>query len=125
MYSLTPNFFVTDIDATIQYYKALGFEVVAQVPEEGALDWVMMNCESVVIMFQTFKSLGEDLPVIRREKGSPMLLYIKTKDIVAFYENIKSKVSITKPLEKTFYGANEFSIIDPNDVLITFADDGE
>ncbi|MFM2393136.1 MAG: hypothetical protein RLZZ546_1118 [Bacteroidota bacterium] len=126
MYSLTPNFFVSNLNDTIEFYNKLGFEVVAQVPEEGAnFDWVMMSCDTVVIMFQTFQSLRNDLPEIKREKGSPMLLYIKMKDIETFYKSIQPFIKIAKPLEKTFYGAKEFSIIDPNDIWITFANDGE
>lgn len=39
MDSLSPNFFVNDINETITFYKQLGFETIATVPEEGDYVW--------------------------------------------------------------------------------------
>ena len=41
------------------------------------------------------------------------------------YEKIKDKVTIYKGLEKTFYGATEFSIVDNNNYILTFAEHEE
>ena len=51
------------------------------------------------------------------------MLYIKMTGVRKFHENIKDKVTIYKGLEKTFYGATEFSIIDINNYLLTFAEE--
>jgi len=124
MESLTPNIFVKDMNETIAFYKELGFSVVMMVPETGTdLVWAMMVNGSVSIMFQTFVSLADELPEISRENGGSLLLYIKLKKIREFFELIKEKVSILKPLEKTFYGATEFSITDNNNYVLTFAED--
>jgi uncharacterized glyoxalase superfamily protein PhnB len=72
--------------------------------------------------FQTFESLCEYLPQISRVSGASLLLYINVKDIEAFYKEIKDKVTVLKGLEKTFYGATEFSIIDNNNYVLTFAE---
>jgi uncharacterized glyoxalase superfamily protein PhnB len=124
MESLSPNLFVKDIDATIAYYKLLGFEVVMTVPETGPnLVWAMMVKGSVTMMFQTFESLAQELPQISRTDGGSLLLYIKLKNIRAFFEDVKDKVNVLKGLEKTFYGATEFSILDNNNYVLTFAED--
>lgn len=123
MDSLTPNIFVRDINKTIDFYKQLGFIVTMTVPQEGDYVWAMMVCGSVSLMFQTFDSLGEELPEINRNDGGSLLLYIKMKDIRAFYNLISAKVEVLKGLEKTFYGATEFSIIDINGYILTFAED--
>ena len=123
MDSLAPNFFVKKITETIEFYKQLGFTVVATVPDQGDYVWVMMTCASVTIMFQTFESLGKDLPEIKRQDGGSLLFYIKLKNIRVFFESLKSKVTIVKGLEKTFYGATEFSIQDNNGYVLTFAED--
>lgn len=123
MESLSPNIFVKDINATIAFYKILGFELTMTVPEQGDYVWVMMTCGSVALMFQTFDSLGEALPDIARSKGGSLLLYIKLKNIRAFFTNVKDKVTVLKGLEKTFYGATEFSIKDVNGYILTFAED--
>ena len=123
MDSLAPNFFIKNITQTIEFYNQLGFTVVATVPDQGDYVWVMMTCASVTIMFQTFESLGKDLPEIKRQDGGSLLFYIKLKNIRVFFESLKSKVTIVKGLEKTLYGATEFSIQDNNGYVLTFAED--
>ncbi|MBK8627805.1 MAG: VOC family protein [Saprospiraceae bacterium] len=123
MDSISPNIFVKDINKTIDFYKELGFNVVTTVPEQGDIFWAMMTCGNVTFMFQTFESLGTELPAISRQNGGSLLLYIQTSDIRKFFDRIKDKVKVVKELEKTFYGATEFSIEDNNGFLLTFAED--
>ena len=123
MDTVSPNIFVTDIKQTIDFYKHLGFNVVTTVPEQGDIFWAMMTCGNVTFMFQTFESLGNELPTISRQNGGSLLLYIKTTEIKNFFDKIKDNVKVIKELEKTFYGATEFSIEDNNGYLLTFAED--
>jgi len=124
MESLSPNIFVKDIKATIAFYKQLGFEVAMSVPEGGdELVWAMVVNGRVTVMFQTFDSLGDDLQEVKREDGGSLLFYIKLKNILNFFDLLKDKVTVVKGLEKTFYGATEFSILDNNGYLLTFAED--
>lgn len=123
MDSISPNIFVNDINKTIDFYKELGFNVVTTVPEQGDIFWAMMTCGNVTFMFQTFESLGTELPTISRQNGGSLLLYIQTSDIRKFFDRIKDNVKVVKELEKTFYGATEFSIEDNNGYLLTFAED--
>jgi len=125
MDSLTPNIFVHNIEETIKFYETIGFKVGMSVPEEGDFVWVMMTCGKVSFMFQTFESLGSELPEISRQNGGSLLLYIQIKEIRPFYERIKDKVKVIKGLEKTFYGATEFSILDNNNYVLTFAENEE
>ncbi len=122
MDSISPNIFVKDINETIKFYQSIGFETVMTVPEEGDFVWVMMSCGNVSFMFQTFDSLGSELPSISRKDGGSLLLYIQTKEVRGFHDKIKDKVNVIKGLEKTFYGATEFSIIDNNGYILTFAE---
>jgi len=123
METLSPNLFVKDMNTTIEFYKILGFNTVITVPEEGDYDWAMMMNGEVTFMFQTFASLGDELPAINRTDGGSLLFYIKLKGICKFFEEIKDKVTVLKGLEKTFYGATEFSIKDNNGYVLTFAED--
>lgn len=122
MDSVSPNIFVRDIKETIKFYEFLGFNVVMTVPEQGDFIWAMMTCGNVTFMFQTFESLGSELPAISRQDGGSLLLYIQTKGIRVFHDKIKDKVNVIKDLEKTFYGATEFSIQDLNGYILTFAE---
>jgi|SRR6056297_2120903 len=123
MDSISPNIFVKDINKTIDFYKQLGFSKIMTVPEQGDIVWAMMTCGNVTFMFQTFESLGNDLPIISRQNGGSLLLYIQTTEIRNFFNQVKDKVKVVKGLEKTFYGATEFSIEDNNGYLLTFAED--
>ncbi len=125
MDSITPNIFVKDINETIKFYKLLGFKVAMTVPEQGDFVWVMMTCGNVNFMFQTFASLANEIPEISRKDGGSLLLYIRIKEIRLFYEKIKDNVNVLKGLEKTFYGATEFSIRHINGYVLTFAEDEE
>jgi uncharacterized glyoxalase superfamily protein PhnB len=125
MESLSPNFFVRDMHATIDFYETLGFQVVMTVPEagQGPMVWAMMKAGQVTVMFQTFDSLGADLAPVRRENGGSLLLYINVKGIRDLFARIKEKVVVLHGLKKTFYGATEFSITDNNNYVLTFAED--
>ena len=125
MESLSPNVFVRDMTATISFYKQLGFQLIATVPESGGapLVWAMMIAGNVTMMFQSYESLGQGLPAVRREDGGSLLLYIKLKGIRDFFDQLKDKVTIVHGLEKTFYGATEFSVLDNNNYVLTFAED--
>lgn len=122
MESIAPNLFVYDMSATVAFYETLGFQIAAKNPPTDNPDFVLMTYGNITFMFQTFDSLGDELPIIRREKGSSLLLYIQLENIQVFYKAIKGKVPVYRELEETFYGATEFSIVDNNNYLITFAE---
>ena len=124
MDSLSPNIFVDNMNETIDFYQSIGFQLVMTVPEAGEDPiWAMLTNGGVTVMFQTFGSLAEELPEISRNNGGSLLFYIKLKNIRAFFEEIKDKVKVLKGLEATFYGATEFSILDNNNYVLTFAED--
>ena len=123
MDSISANIFVRDMNETIAFYQHLGFEVVMKNPEQGDIIWAMMSCGKVSFMFQTFDSLGSEIPEISRQDGGSLLFYIQLKDIRKFHDKIKDKVNVIKGLEKTFYGATEFSIQEINGYILTFAEE--
>lgn len=123
MKSVSPNLYVKDINATVEFYKQLGFTVTATVPDEAPFVFVMMTCGEVIFMFQTLESLGDDLPGISRQGGGSIMLYLQTSNIRNFYAQIKDKVKVIKGIEKTFYGATEFCVEDNNGFVLCFAED--
>ncbi len=124
MDSLSPNIFVENMNETLDFYRSIGFQLEMTVPETGNdFIWAMVMNGEVTFMFQTLASLGEELPDISRKSGGSLLFYIKLKKIREFFELIKDKVTVLKPLETTFYGATEFSILDNNNYVLTFAED--
>lgn len=124
MESLSPNVFVRDMHDTMDFYEQLGFTTVMTVPEagKGPLVWAMMKAGNVTMMFQTYESLGNDLPPVKREDGGSLLLYVNVKGVQDLFNRLKDKVKVLAGLEKTFYGATEFSISDNNNYVLTFAE---
>lgn len=124
METVSPNIFVNDLESTIEWYERLGFVVVTSVPgDAGKMIFALMVNGTTTFMFQTFESINGQLPQVRRSGGGSILLYIKMKGIRNFYDSVKDKVEVLNGLEKTFYGATEFSVIDPNNFVLTFAED--
>lgn len=123
MQSLSPNIFVNDVNASIDFYKILGFQSTMTVPDDGSgsLVWAMLNNGGVTVMLQSIDSLGDDLPQISRTTGGSLLLYISVDDINGLFDLVKDKVTVLKGLETTFYGATEFTILDNNNYVLTFA----
>lgn len=123
MDTMTPNLFVADIESSMAFYEKIGFTKVMNVPDDPPYVWVMMTCDSVTIMLQSMDSLGDDLPEVSRHPGGALLLYIKLKKIRDFFDRISPSVHVVKGLGKSFYGATEFTIQDPDSFLLTFAED--
>lgn len=123
MKSISPNIFVKDIQATINFYTKLGFTVSDEVTTpEGEKVFALMTNGTVVFMFQTFASIEDKLPMVSRSGGGSLLMYISVDNIRQYYDTIKEQVTLLTGLEKTFYGATEFSLCDNNNYLLTFAE---
>ncbi|PAU93270.1 glyoxalase [Aliifodinibius salipaludis] len=122
--SLTPNLMVEDVNRTIEFYtETLDFELLETVPEEGVLEWAFVRKDNVSLMFQKEESIRDEYPDLKDQKrGGALTLYIKVEDLKSLYQEIKDEVNLTKEMHKTFYGANEFAIKDPNSFILTFSD---
>ncbi|HEV2653407.1 MAG TPA: VOC family protein [Ktedonobacteraceae bacterium] len=121
---LTPNIMVEDVNRALQFYKeALGFEIVATVPDEGQFDWAMLKRDGVEIMFQSRASLGAEIPVLQqREIGGALTFYMNIEGIKELYADLKGKVSIVQEMHTTFYGAQEFAIQDSDGYILSFSE---
>jgi uncharacterized glyoxalase superfamily protein PhnB len=121
--SVTPNLMVYNVEETVEYYQNnFGFVLLETVPEKPSYDWAMMKKDNVVLMFQSKKSLESEIEVLKTQKpGGGVTLYIKTDNVEQLYEEVNEKVEIVSDLEHTFYGTKEFSIIDLNGYVLTFA----
>ena len=74
-------------------------------------------------MFQKDKSIKAEYKELENyEKGGALTLYIQVEDLQKWYKTIKDKANIINPMHKTFYGANEFAIMDINGFILTFSD---
>ncbi len=124
MKKCTPNIMVDDMERTVEFYKTvLGFEPVITVPQSQPWNWVLMKCDQVEVMFQTRRSLSEELPLFKHQpKGGALTFHIELEGVQALYTRLQAKAAdIVSALHSTFYGTEEFSLRDCNDFILTFA----
>ena len=122
--SLTPNLMVKDVNKTLDFYtNVLGFELLQTVPEKGTFDWGFVKSGNVMLMFQKDTSIKAEYKELENyEKGGALTLYIQVEELQKWHETIKDKTNVINPMHKTFYGANEFAIMDINGFILTFSD---
>lgn len=94
------------------YIDLLGFENVGSSNYDG---YLMVKKDQIEIHFFEFKELD-----LKENYGQ---VYIRTNDIEGLYQNfLERNISIhpNGPLETKPWGQKEFSLLDPNNNLITF-----
>ena len=131
---LTTNMMVEDVNRTVDFYSdVLGFEFVMGVPENSqqvvttrqedkTLDFAIVKCGNVEMMFQAKTSMAEEIPQLRGTKiGGSVTFYIEAENVKELYRKLKDKITIIKEIQTTFYGKQEFYIRDCNSYILTFA----
>ena len=54
--------------------------------------------------------------------GGTLTLYMEVTGVAKLHDELKTRVKVTMPLEKKFYGVTEFAFEDPDGYAITFAE---
>jgi uncharacterized glyoxalase superfamily protein PhnB len=124
---LTPNFMVEDVRKTIEFYRdVLGFTVLTTVENEDEIGFAIMQREQVELMFQSRKSLSENVPALSGSAiGASQTLYIEVSGIETLYEALRDKLEIVVDMHSTFYGTREFYFKDINGYILSFSEAGE
>ena len=125
--SLSPNLMVKNVNKSIEFYcNILGFSLVQTVPENGEPDWGMVEKNGLFIMFQKEESIKQEYPELNSQNsGGALTFYIKISDIQNFYNKIRSHMNVSHEMHKTFYGADEFAVTDPDGFILVFSGDTE
>ena len=83
---ITPVLFVREIEPVLPFWiDALGFAKTIEVPGEGGkLGFVALQKDGTEVMYQTYASLGDDMPQVGEaaQKG-PTFLYIEVDGLDA------------------------------------------
>jgi len=120
---ITPVLFVKEIEPVLPFWvDALGFAKTIEVPHDGVkLGFVALQKDGTEVMYQTYASLGEDMPhVTEAAKKGPTFLYIEVDDFDAVVAALK-KYKTTMPERTAFYGMREIGYQDPAGHYLTFA----
>ena len=121
--NLYTNLMVDDVGQSIEFYEKIGFKVSQKLPDSSPV-WALVEKDNVKLMFQSTKSLQEEFSQLRNKKvGGTITLWIQVKNIESYYQLLKGKVEVIKPIGITSYNkATEFVIMDINGYLLHFSD---
>ena len=121
---LTPNLIVSNVEASLAFYRdVLGFTVAQTVPDVAPLVFAIVQSGSVEVFLNAPEPAYAEYPAFKdRPIGGTLTLFIEVVDITSLHASLKDRVTIVMPLEKKWYGVTEFAIADPDGYLITFAE---
>jgi len=119
--SAAPTFAVSDVDATIRWYKEnLGFDADPFPPQEPYVFAILWR-DHIEIMLMRIE--GYEKPdLYSRRVGGYWDAYIRTKSVAEIYESVRDKVEIIRPLSPQPYGATEFWMKDLNGYILAFSE---
>lgn len=111
---VVPMIHVPDVAATVDWYRDIGFTVVATYGHDGeGLSFAVVAFGDTQVMFNQG---GHPSTQRRREVD----LYVYTNDVEEVYQRLKDRVEVVEGLHDTFYGMRELIIRDLNRFWITF-----
>ncbi|NIR44245.1 MAG: hypothetical protein GWN99_08965 [Gemmatimonadetes bacterium] len=125
MKRLSPVLVVEAIEPVLPFWvDRLGFAKTAEVPEGDALGFVMLDKDGVQVMYQTLRSIANDVETLADMPTGAAMLFIEVADVDAVEQALEGVEQVI-PRRKTFYGADEVVVRDPAGNVITFAEFAE
>ena len=121
---LTPNLVVGNVERSLAFYcDVLGFTRTMTVPDESPFVFAGVQSGAVEIFLNDPGPATEEYPMFSGKPiGGTLTLFIEVSRIEEVYEELKTRVKVTMPLEKKWYGVTEFAFEDPDGYVITFAE---
>jgi uncharacterized glyoxalase superfamily protein PhnB len=119
---ITPVLFVREIEPILPFWVGrLGFTKAIEVPHGDKIGFVALQKGHTEVMYQTYASVGEDMPLIAEAAGKgPTFLYIEVDNLDTLRAALKD-LKIVQPERTAFYGMREVGFQDPGGHFITFA----
>jgi len=111
MKKLMPVLIVDAIEPVLPLWEALGFKHTAEVPHGERLGFVILQNDSVELMYQTFDSVRADEPRVGDQFGRSGL-FIEVDDLDAVSSHVPKGTDIVVERRKTFYGSTEMILRD-------------
>ena len=121
LYKSAARFPVADIGATVHWYEEhLGFTSYP-FPKTEPYAFASLVRDDVEIMLQRIEGYQKpDLYALRG--GGVWDAYIRMEGVKVFYDLVRERISVIRPLEKQFYGDWEFEVKDPNGYVLVFSE---
>ena len=77
-----------DVNRTEEFNRDIltSFELVDSEPVSGSLEWAMLRCGEVQLMFESRRSLSKIIPLFKdKEIGGSLVIYIELSNIKSLY----------------------------------------
>lgn len=111
---------VEDLDAVAAFYcDRLGFEVVGTHQEGGEPEWCRLRAGGAEVMFYSPLAHGDE-PAQLEDRGR-VILYLITDALGELHAALTQQGEAVSPIRATFYGLDEFDVVDPTGYTITVA----
>ena len=121
MKKLTPVIMVDAIESCLPFWERLGFAKTAEVPEGDRLGFVILQKDSVEVMYQTHESVEKDAAgLVPRSHGTGAALFIEVSDVGSIQRALDG-LEIVVPRRQTFYGMDEIGVREPGGHVVMFA----
>jgi catechol 2,3-dioxygenase-like lactoylglutathione lyase family enzyme len=122
--SITPNLIVRDIAASTAFYRdVLGFAVKQTVPDAAPFVFVWLERDGVPVFLNDLKAIAAELSgAADRSAGGTAGMYFVISGVDELHEAVAPRAKVVMALTNQFYGMREFSIVDLDDHIITFAE---
>jgi dihydrofolate reductase/ankyrin repeat protein len=128
--TLTPMLAVADVDATLAWYRAVGFELAGSHGDDSGIDWASVRFGDVEIMIVSARGTRSDRSGvslwIRTDRLDDLYALLKRRQLERARAHLAGEtthepdVRFTGDLYTAFYGQREFSIRDPDGVELYF-----
>jgi catechol 2,3-dioxygenase-like lactoylglutathione lyase family enzyme len=118
---LTPNLIVQDIPASLKFWvDRLQFEKKMEVPHGDGIGFVILARGSAELMLQSRASLAGDVAPIA-EGPHRAVLYLEVESLAPIRKALEGWPLVV-PERKTFYGAQEIIVRDPDGHVVFFSE---
>jgi hypothetical protein len=118
---ITPVLFVEEIEPVLPFWvEKLGFMKTIEVPHGSKLGFVALQKGNTEVMYQSYASVADDMPLIAETRKGPTFLYIEVDNLDAVLSALKTS-KIVQPERTAFYGMREVGFKEPGGHYVTFA----
>jgi uncharacterized glyoxalase superfamily protein PhnB len=118
---ITPVLFVKEIEPVLPFWvERLGFTKAIEVPQGNKIGFVALQKGNTEVMYQSYASVAEDMPLIAEIRKGSTFLYIEVDNLDAVLNALKD-AKIVQPERTAFYGMREVGFQEPGGHYVTFA----
>ncbi|MDQ3473885.1 MAG: hypothetical protein M3447_09125 [Acidobacteriota bacterium] len=119
--STAPCFAVANVGETIHWYEELLGFAGHPFPQHEPHAFGIIERDQIEIMLQRLPNYQKPNLYSNRD-GGVWDAYIRMRGVREFYDSIKHRVEILRPLQKQFYGDWEFEVKDLNGYVLVFSE---